>query len=534
MPPRLTSLYMLAGVLLAASAIVLGGCATLAPTDPYADAPPTRHADAQPLEAPSAQPNQEAPRISETTEKLTLDECIAFALENNPGLLTAGAEFDTAEAEAWEKGAARWPHLRLSGSYFHHQHGQRLGPPTAPGEPVYYTNDIASADVLISIPLYAGGRIVNEFRAATLLAKAAGHTFARSEEELAFNVTSAYFGILAQQEIIKSTAFSREVLSQHLARIEQLIAARKAARVDALRTEVQLAEVEQQLVEERNRYEIQRRLLANLLGLEESYARDIELAEDLTLDELEEKEAVEDVVARAYRQRPDYAAAIAELEAQAKQVDVARGAREPTVSLEASYGGRWGFAGSGDPSPGGVPSLGLNAAGEPTWTVPMDLPSGDLSATWGPDGFGSARFTPSVRGEADSFRDEGRVGVTVEVPLFEGGRIRAATAAERAKLRAARQRLRKLELDIRLEAETAMLNMDSALQRVRVAEKSIAEAEESLDIEQQKYELGKGAIVDVLDAQEALLRAQTNHHQALADYHVAKAEVQLATGDRSS
>ncbi|MFP4193297.1 MAG: TolC family protein [Candidatus Hydrogenedentota bacterium] len=521
---------------LAVAVILLySGCATLAPTEPFASAPRTEYAAERSVQTPAPVKEDGTAPSPLPGGKLTLEDCISHALNNNPEHLMAGAEVESARAQAKIQGGARWPNIGLTGSYFRHLNSQRLGSPTAPGAPMYYTDDIVSADVVIRMPLYTGGRIVNEFRAATLLSNAASHTFARSEEELIFNVKSTYFSILAQREVIESTEFSREVLSQHLARTEELIETRKAAPVDALRTEVRLAEVEHQLLEERNRYEIQHRLLVNLMGVDDGKAREIELAGELSRDEARDEENVREFVRRAFRQRPDYAAALAEVEAQAKRVDAARGEREPTVSFEAAYGGRWGIGASGGSSGGGAPSLGINAAGEPSLSTTSSLPGGgSLASTWGSDGFSSARFTPATGDGAESFRDSGRIGVTVDVPIFEGGQIQASIAKERAQFRAAQQRLRRLELEIMLEVETAVSNVTSAFERVRVAEKSIAEAEESLKLERQKYTLGRGAVVDVLDAEEALLQAQTNYHGALADYQIAKAELQLAAGEKRS
>jgi outer membrane protein len=78
--------------------------------------------------------------------------------------------------------------------------------------------------------------------------------------------------------------------------------------------------------------------------------------------------------------------------------------------------------------------------------------------------------------------------------------------------------------------ETAVLNVGASLERVHATEKAIEQAKESLRIEREKYDLGKGAIVDVLDAQSALLDSQTNYYRALADYNVALAQLRLATG----
>ena len=476
-------------------------------------------------EAPSAPP-------SRTANVLTLEECTALALQNNPELLAAASEVKAARAETRIKGAGRWPIVHLTGSYFHYQDDQRLTPPLSPGQATYYTDDILSADVIVRMRLYAGGRIVNEFRAAELLAKALDHTFARTREELVFNVASTYYGILAQKHVIQSLQFSRDTLREHLDRVEQLIEAQKAARVDALRTEVRLADVEQQFLREKNVLEVARRLLANLLGLDAGHASGLALSDTLTF--LESTPNLDDELKRAYRQRNDYAAALAALEAQAKRVDVTRGNREPEVSLEASYGGRWGVGGSGEPStqPSRSSTLTSGEQAIGSWSTTTPLPGGSsIMTTTSSTGSISTRMSQVGIEPADDFEDGGRIGITVDIPIFEGGRIRAEIAKERARLHAAQQRLRKLELQIRLEVETAVLNVNSAGARVSLTRKSIAEAEESLRIERAKYDFGKGAIVDVLDAQAAFLGAQTNYHRALADLNIATAQVQMATGD---
>ena len=59
---------------------------------------------------------------------------------------------------------------------------------------------------------------------------------------------------------------------------------------------------------------------------------------------------------------------------------------------------------------------------------------------------------------------------------------------------------------------------------------SVLSAKESLKIERKKYELGKGSITNVLDAQSALLITQTVYYRALSDYNTAVAQWHLAIG----
>ena len=45
-----------------------------------------------------------------------------------------------------------------------------------------------------------------------------------------------------------------------------------------------------------------------------------------------------------------------------------------------------------------------------------------------------------------------------------------------------------------------------------------------------KYDLGKGTILDTLNAQSELITAQVNYYKALADYNIYSEKLRFATG----
>jgi len=77
----------------------------------------------------------------------------------------------------------------------------------------------------------------------------------------------------------------------------------------------------------------------------------------------------------------------------------------------------------------------------------------------------------------------------------------------------------------------ALLDAQKAA-RVDLLRTGVRQAKESLRIEGLKYELGKGAIVDVLDAQSALLETQTSYYQTLVEFSTAAAQLRLAIGEK--
>ncbi len=463
--------FKITGVLITL-AVLGSGCALLHPTDPYAGM--ARHGQRQ--------ANGNMPAVRQSVQgPLTLDEAIRVALANNPEV--AASRHDTAAAVARRDrvGGQRLPSLHAVGGYTRYDDGQRLAPASENGESGTFSKNIFAGDLVLRLPLFTGGRIASELRAAELLQAAAQNRLTRTREELVFNVASVFYGLLAQRRVIESLEFSKKALQKHLKRVTDLIAARKAAKVDQLRTEVRVADINQRLARERNVLAIQRRVLANLLGVEARQELDPAGELKMSSPALGKADAL---VKQALVKRTDYLAARVVLEAQAKSVDAARAAHWPMIALQGAYGGRW----AADPS---------------------DQPAG-----------------------ADRDDERGSIGIVIDIPVFKGKQIEANVREQRAKLAAAQERLRKLELRVRLEVESAILNITSANERVTATEKAVEQAKESLRIEREKYDLGKGSITDVLDAQSALLAAQTTYYRALADHETALAQLKLATGEQ--
>ncbi len=461
--------------------LVGSGCAVINPTNPYDAA--TAGLTISHIPADVMQDQSENVKEKKVSDHLplTLADAVRMALENNPEVAAETHEIDLASAKHAQAFARALPSLSATGGYVHDMDDQRLLPAHYNGEPGVFGDDIYSADIVLTQPLFAGGRLIKEISAAKLLTQAATHRLSQTKKEMVFNVTSTFYAILAQKEVVASLAFSQKAIEEHLTQVKNLIAQKKAAKVDQLRTEVRLADIIQQLIKAQNVLSVQKRVLANLMGVPDSgdgfdVKGDLASEQTLSLD-------LQASLEKAFKQRSDYLAARAALEAAADKVDAARAEHWPVVSLQGTYGMRWA----------------------------------DDPAVF-PDG-------------TDKSDDLGRVGVFVNLPIFESGLITAKVREQRAALAAAGERLRALELGIRLDVETAALNIETAQKRIDTTEKAVDQSKETLRIEREKYDQGKGSITDVLDAQSAMLDSQTNYYKALADFNTALAQMRLATGE---
>ena len=411
------------------------------------------------------------------TERLPLDEAIKTALANNPGLAVRTYEQRAADARYDMAFSSRLPYVNLHSSITRY-HEDRMITPRRPGDgdTLQYTDQPFTGDVIVRMPLFTGGRLINESRAAKLLYDAAGHQLARNREELVFNVSSIFYSILAQRHTIEAFEFSQKTLQEHCSRIEELIRAKKAATVDLLRTEVRLSTLEHHLTQQKNILAIQNRLLTNLMGV--PYTAN---GHSVVTGQLEPgTETVPDIgtsLNSALLSRPDYLAAQATLSAREREMRAARALRSPSVSVKGAWGNQWDTH------------------------------------------------------DSEQNNETSSLMLEINLPVFSGGYISAKVREKRAIQSAAFEKLRQLELQIQLDVETAVLNINSSSERVFATGKSIEQAKESLRIEREKHAYAKGSVTDVLDAQSALLEAQMNYYHSLADYKIARAQYLLAAGE---
>jgi len=467
--------------------IILPGCVLTQPTEPFKPVPTT---EATGIIAPA--PSQPAPAQEEAVpEALTLERSLEIALKNNPEVAATLWDVSAAGAKVDQAKAAQWPWLAYEGNYVKYFNPRPVFEARYNAERRLFSRQQSRGDVLLKFPLFTGGRIINEIKASELFRLAEQDRLSRTRDELVFNLSSTYYGILSQEKVIDSVRFSLESMQEQRKKMAKMVEVAKAARVDLMRTEVRVADLEQSLEKETNILEIQKRLIANLMGLDFDKAQ-LKFAGKLSFEKTGYRPS--QLVPRALSQRPDFKAAKERVESQARKVDVARAGHYPNVNLVGAYGYR------------GTGVIGVydnRSANNPTNRGPF-------------------------------YDEDANVGVVLTMPLFEGGRISAKVREEFSALAAAQERLRKLNLQVRQEVETAILDVDSSSERVRATAKAIEQARESLRIETLKYNLGAGTVTDVLDSQSALLLTETTYYRALADFNSAVARLKLAVGGNLS
>lgn len=302
---------------------------------------------------------------------------------------------------------------------------------------------------------------------------AATHQLERTDQEILFRVVQSYYGVLLAARQLDVTEQAQKTAKAIMDRSQVRFDAGLVVESDLLSAKVRLASRDQELIRARNNLELARAQLNLAMGVAANtqYEPASPLAEKkfevVALPEMEQL---------ALASRPDL-----------KRIESQRSAQELSVAIaKSSFGPR------------------LNAfAG---WE--LDNPT-FVAGGGGNNWLG---------------------GIELQIDLFQGGAKRAALSRERAtaeKIAA----LKQAAMDaVRLEVRQAYYDQDSSRQQIEVARSAIDQAQESLRINQDRYDGGLLTITDLLGAEEAARRSQTDYWQAVFQYHISYANLELASG----
>lgn len=307
---------------------------------------------------------------------------------------------------------------------------------------------------------------------ARLMAEATSHQLERADQELIFRVVQVYYGVLlaarqlAVAEQSLKTALSIEQTSRN--RVESGLAVES----DLLTAQVQSASRKQQEIRARNDLAMARAELAITLGMPADSSFSLT---DALPEELPQLEVAAELERCALRERPDLKRVLTEQGAQEKAVAMARAAFGPRVNTFASWQTN-------------SRSLGWN--GGNSWTA----------------------------------------GVEVQIDLFAGGAKLAQLSRERATQERVVAMRQAAEDGVRLEVRRAYYDADAARQQVEVARAATLQADESLRIQQNRYEAGLATVTDLLRVEEAAHRAKSDYTGALYRAITSRTSLELATG----
>jgi outer membrane protein TolC len=396
-------------------------------------------------------------------------EAIETALRTHPALTAAGATARAAQERVAQARASRLPRLSADVSATRWDW-------VMPNKRIYL--DSARIDVYGGLSLnylaFDGGARAARTRLAVGGAEDADLRREELRREITFAVERAYYRLLEAQRLVPVHEASVVNLGEHLRTARLLYAAGTVSQVDVLKAQVQIVVAENDVASARNAVEADRIELAGAMGLEGLGDVVLEDPFEAQPGQPEGPEFGLPWWLERLERHPALARAELAIRSREDETALARSEFFPRVLALGSYtreGSRL-------------------LPGHPNWSL----------------------------------------GLGLSLPLFDGGARSADRAAARAAGTAAVATRDALRQRLGAAVRADLVRLEDARRRVGIAAEVVRLAEESLRAATIRYRAGRTPVLDVLDAEDVLLRARTAGVQALTDVALARAALRYDVG----
>ena len=112
----------------------------------------------------------------------------------------------------------------------------------------------------------------------------------------------------------------------------------------------------------------------------------------------------------------------------------------------------------------------------------------------------------------------GTVGIEVNIPIFEGGRVQAGVREAAAKFEIAREQYEGARREIEGKVRSAYLSAQASSARIGSTAEEVRALERVVEAQQRSYEVGVTTALDVLIARRRLIKSKSDHAKARYDY----------------
>lgn len=256
------------------------------------------------------------------TVALNLDDAMLRAFQTNPTVSIAQYELDSARASY---NAARQSRgISITANHDSNRSGNNDAPKNITNT---HSNTLTAA-----LPIFTGGKLSGTIKQAKANYQYNEVGVQRTYNEMRSTVTDGYFNMLQADNIQKLSAESVTRLEDHLKNVQAQYDVGVVAKVDVLRSQVELANAKQTLIQAENAYQVAEANMNKIVGL----PMDTTLKLDNLLVYNAYDKNMDDCLAYAAEHRPELMQAKYGVDAAKGALLVARSGHMPQVSASAT------------------------------------------------------------------------------------------------------------------------------------------------------------------------------------------------------
>ncbi|MFA0001107.1 outer membrane channel protein TolC [Vibrio lentus] len=403
----------------------------------------------------------------------SLSEIYGLAKQHDPELLEAAAQRDSAFEAINSTRSDLLPQIDLTAGYVYQDTDR-------------HEADGSSGNVNLGLvqSIYDRGSWIS-LSISEKTAREADARYAVTQQSVIYNITEAYFDVLSAKDNLRFVQSEREALAKQLNQTEQRFAVGSAPITDVQDAQAQYDNVVAQEIQAQNSVENALEELRAITGQPASNLSVLDINRfstsmpELSANDLVQKASNENLQILAGRIQKDIAK---------EQISLADSGHLPTISLTTGY----------------------------EYTKNFDEPNNPVTG-----------YTQ------DDDENLFNVGVSIDLPVYSGGRVTSEGKQAQYQYVAASQDLESTYRDVEKNIRAINNNIRSAIGSIKAYEQSLVSAKSALEATEQGFMVGTRTMVDVLDSTQNVYQAQKNLSDARYQYILSRVQLKQATGSLS-
>lgn len=409
-----------------------------------------------------------AQSASNDSMSITLQQALQEALAHNELLQAARTRVTGAEAAVHEAAGNRLPNLDANFSYVYND--------IVPGFRKEVLGNIEHdlfPTVSVRQSLYTGGKLAHTQRAAEAGQEAQHQALGNEELTLKLAVALTYYQLQSTANQIAILQENRRQLEVQQQYARLLVQAGRMSELELNRLQVEIANTDGNLLKARNDYQLASNNLAVAMGRPEPQL--FSPADSLAMAPLPTDASR--LLETALEHNPLGQKFEWDLKQAKAKIAVQKAARLPQVAATAWYGYE----------------------------------------------FGLESFSPSQN-------DRYFVGLTAQLPIFDGGVISARVAQAEAQHKQIHWQRQHFLKNLAAQVSNLHLRVQEAEERVTIQQQAVQQAGQSYRLALIEYHAGRRSNTDLLDIQKSLLNARLLLNEAIVNYNRAQAQLLFTIG----
>ncbi|MFN4150200.1 MAG: TolC family protein, partial [Candidatus Sericytochromatia bacterium] len=332
-----------------------------------------------------------------------------------------------------------------------------------------FQNRVSASQVL-----FAGFRVIDGIKMANVNLDMAQEGYRQSRQEVVSNVSTAYYNALKAYQLVQVNKAGLKQAQSQLDQSKKLEKAGVGIKLDVIRSQNRLVNVQMQLSQALNSFEKSKKALNLSMGRSIDYSFELNIEAKVPEIPLSEDQVIQE----ALKNRSEL-----------RQLNLKKEIDEIFTTIQSR--GNW-----------------------PTVSAILNYNLNDNSVVNG----------NSVNNQNLNY------GLNMSWPVFDGLLTLAKVQKAQNTLIQDQISIDQLQQSVILEVKQTLLDIQEAKERLIMAKDSVSLAEESFKIAQIRYENGVGISLDLLDAQTSLLQAKSNLVNTEFDLNISRIKLYKAMG----